>query len=170
MKKNIAWVELKRYGIFRFSEIVDPEYLETADKDCSDVTGFVAVTIEKELNLSEEKRKTLYSIYGASLINFLFSEEKVVSHYYFIGKVLDFSEVSHMIRPEFRSDYVDTKFAVSFDENGEIFDILPYTDNMHPVENFDELSKAYFESTGYLLPVSSKKNTDNNTYIKKKKQ
>lgn len=155
--KKLAWVELKRNNYLRLSEIVNPETLETDEKDCSDVTAFDVVYIERVSSLDDDKREQLYKLLGKETTDEHFSKNVFTNEYYFVGKIVDYSEVEDRIIPEYREEYKDKKFVATYDEDGTICDFLPYSEEMHPVDDVDTLRHLYYKKTGYILPTFRKK-------------
>lgn len=79
----------------------------------------------------------------------------------FIGKVLDFEHVKHLIASEYYDEYKDYKFIVSFDSDGNIFDMRPINDKIEnevvAVSDRNELLKAYKDETGFDFVSSHSK-------------
>lgn len=97
-----------------------------------------------------------------SLVKAIAQESDYSEEFYFIGNIVGYDEVKKRF-DKIPEDYRDSKFAVTYDDSGNIIDCRVLEKDMHPVQSKEELYEIYFNITGYNFPVSKKECSTENS-------
>ena len=138
-----------------FEGTYSPEYAEEVIGDTSRITGirFFYKTDQGTVN-TEMEQELLNAGYDPEIAKITATRgEKFKSEFYFIGKIVGFDEVQSIVGD---SEEKYEKYAISYDENGNICDIRPIfddTEKVIPVKDQAELEAVYFQKTGKTLSI-----------------
>ena len=140
-----------------FSGVYSPEYAEEVIENPSRITGirFVYKTEQGTVNAKMEQ-ELLKEGYDSDVAKLTATRgEKFKSEFYFVGKIVGFDEVQSIVGD---SEKKFEKYAVSYDENGDVFDIRPIFSDIEtviPVKDQAELETVYFQKTGKSISIGA---------------
>jgi hypothetical protein len=140
-----------------FNSGISPEYADVTIEDSTRITAirFVYKTGDGEVN-SEMESELLERGFDSEISKLTATRgETFTSKLYFIGKIVTFDEIKNLIG-ENSEKY--EKYAVSYDENGKVYDIRPIfndTEEVIPVHDASELEAVYSQLTGKNISIVS---------------
>lgn len=150
--RELSSVSLYKNGSLHFSLNSQPSFIDDGivDIEFNEITAIDFCFKENKRVNKNIKEKALSKGYSNEIAEKVAEDCEYSNHFYFVGNVVDFDQLKNNIKiPE---EYKKSKFAVTYDDNGNILDCRVLSSDMHPVQSKKELFEIYASIIGYTLP------------------
>lgn len=150
--RKLSSVSLYKNGSLHFSLSSHPSFIDDGivDIEFNEITAIDFCFKENTRVNKNIKEKALSKGLSSEISEMVAEDCEYSNDFYFVGNVVDFDQLKNNIKiPE---EYKKSKFAVTYDDNGNILDCRVSSSDIHPVQSKKELFEIYASITGYTLP------------------